>query len=170
MEFVRTARLHSVVLVSICVLLGSCSALTQRLRKLDVGGCGDIKWGMTLGQVQTLLGPKARMEIDPKSATRLEYVKMTIGGIEREGFLATETGTDRVSGVIFIISDLSFKDTFNLLKRDLVETYGVPSNEHMMTAGPLCFWQFPSGSITLGKFKGAVSLAYMKSGVEPVLQ
>jgi hypothetical protein len=164
------------LIISAYVLLASCSALTHRFRKLDVDGCGDIKWAMTLAQVQTMLGPKARMETDPKSGTRLEYVKMAIGGIEREGFLGTETGTDRVSGVVFIITDLSFKEAFNVLKKDLVETYGAPSNEHVMTAGPLCFWQFPSGSITLhvlgaqGEFKGAVSLAYMKSSVEPVLR
>ncbi len=101
---------------------------------------------------------------------------MMIGGIEREGFLGTEPGTVHVSGVHFIITDRSTRDTFNLLKRSLVETYGVPSNEHVMTGGPLCFWQFASGNIMLtlfgpqGDFKGAVSLAYMKNPVEPVLQ
>ena len=165
------------MLVTACVLLASCSALTQRLRNLDVSGCGDIKWGMTLAQVQTLLGPKARIETDPKSGTRLEYVKMRIGGIEREGFLGTEADTDHVSSVHFIITDPSTKDTFNVLKRNLVETYGAPLIEHMMTAGPLCFWQFTSGTITLhllgaqGGFKGAVSLAYIKNSLgPPILQ
>jgi hypothetical protein len=169
MAFVRTGKFGSVLLVSTCVLLACCSAITQRLRNLDVSGCGDIKWGMTLAQVQTLLGPKARIEMDPKSGTRLEYVRMIIGGIERDGFLSTEAGTDHVNGVHFIITDDSAKNIFNVLKRSLVETYGVPSIEHMMTAGPLCFWQFASGSITLHllgaqrDFKGAVSLAYIKN-------
>jgi hypothetical protein len=99
MGFVRTRKFGSVVLVSTCVFLAGCSALTQRLRNLDVSGCGDIKWGMTLEQVQMLLGPKARIETDPKSGRRLEYVRMTIGGIERDGFVSTDAGTDRVSGV-----------------------------------------------------------------------
>src|SRR5258706_14207192 len=141
MGFVRTDKFGSLVLVSTCVLLACCSALTQRLRNLDVSGCGDIKWGMTLAQVQMLLGPKARIETDPKSGMRLEYVRMTIGGIEREGFLGTDAGTDHVSSVHFIIYDPSTKDTFNVLKRNLVATYGVPSTDHTMTVGSLCFWQ-----------------------------
>jgi hypothetical protein len=126
-----------------------------------------------LAQVQTLLGARARIETDPKSGTRLEYVKMTIGGIEREGFLSTDPGTDRVRGVHFLFTDPSTKDAFNLLKRGLVASYGTPSIEHMMTSGPLCFWQFPSGGIMLqlfgkqGNFKGGVSLTYIKSPVPP---
>ena len=177
MEFVRTGKFGSVVLMSTCVLLAGCSALTQRLRNLDVSGYGDIKWGMTLAQVQILLGPKARIETDPKSGTRLEYVRMMIGGIERDGFLGTDAGTDHVSSVHFIITDPSTKDTFNVLKRNLVATYGVPSIEHMMTTGTLCFWQFASGNIMLqlygaqGDFKGAVSLAYIKNPLgQPILQ
>ncbi len=173
MGFVRTDKFGSVVLVSICVLLACCSALTQRLRNLDVSGYGDIKWGMTLAQVQMLLGPKARIETDPKSGARLEYVRMMIGGIERDGFLGTDPGTDHVSSVHFIITDPSTKDTFNVLKRNLVATYGVPSIERMMTAGLLCFWQFASGNIMLqlygaqGDFKGAVSLVYIKNPLGP---
>ncbi len=177
MGFVRTGKVGSVVLASTCVLLACCSALKQRLRNLDVSGCGDIKWGMTLEQVQMLLGPKARIETDPKSGRRLEYVRMTIGGIERDGFVSTDAGTDHVSGVHFVITDSSTKDTFSVLKRNLVETYGVPSIEYMLTAGPLCFWQFASGSIILsrfgaqGDFKGAVSLAYIKNPLgPPILQ
>lgn len=172
MGFVRTDKFGSVVLVSTCVLLAGCSALTQRLRNLDVGGCGDIKWGMTLEQVQMLHGPKARIETDPKSGRRLEYIRMTIGGVERDGFVSTD-GTDHVSGVHFIITDSSTKDAFNVLKRNLVETYGMPSTEHMLTPGPICFWQFASGSIILslfgaqGDFKGAVSLAYVKNPLGP---
>src|ERR1700682_4278272 len=172
MGFVRTDKFGSVVLVSTCVLLAGCAALTQRLRNLDVGGCGDIKWGMTLEQVQMLHGPKARIETDPKSGRRLEYIRMTIGGVERDGFVSTD-GTDHVSGVHFIITDSSTKDAFNVLKRNLVETYGMPSTEHMLTPGPICFWQFASGSIILslfgaqGDFKGAVSLAYVKNPLGP---
>jgi len=55
---------------------------------------------------------------------------MMIGGIERDGFLSAEAGTDHVTGVHFIITEPSSKDTFNALKRTLVETYGVPSKEH----------------------------------------
>ena len=128
-------------------------------------------------QVRMLLGPKARIETDPKSGTRIEYVRVKIGGIERDGFLSTDAGTDHVTGVHFIITDPSTKATFNVLKRNLVEAYGVPSMEHLLTAGNLCFWQFASGSITLtllgaqDDFKGAVSLAYIKNPVgPPVLQ
>ena len=161
--------------MSACVLLTGCSALTQRLRNLDVSGCGEIEWGMTLAQVQKLLGPKARIETDPKSGARLEYVRMMIGGIEREGFLGTDPGTDHVSSVHFIIADPSTKDTFDVLKRNLVATYGVPSIEHkfVTTAGLLCSWQFASGNIMLqlygaqGDFKGAVSLAYIKNPLGP---
>jgi hypothetical protein len=176
MGFVRTGKFGSVVLAGACVLLASCSALTQRLRNLDVSGCGDIKWGMTLEKVQVLLGPKARIETDPKSGARLEYVRMMIGGIERDGFLGTDPGTDHVSSVHFIITDPSTEETFSGLKRNLVATYGAPSMEHMMTPGLLCFWQFASGSIMLnlygaqGDFK-AVSLAYIKNPLGlPVLQ
>lgn len=137
MGFVRTGKFGSVVLVSTGVLLAGCSALTQRLRSLDVTGCGDIKWGMTLEQVQMLLGPKARIEADPKSGTRIEYVRLMIGGIERVGFLGTDADTDHVSSVHFIITDPSIKDTFNVLKRDLVATYGAPPTEHMTAVGPL---------------------------------
>jgi len=177
MGFVRTGKFDPVVLVSACLLLACCSALTQRLRNLDVSGCGDIKWGMTLAQVQMLLGPKARIETDPKSGTRLEYVRMMIGGIERDGFLGTDVGTDHVSSVHFIITDPSTKDTFNALKGNLVATYGVPSTEHTTTAGSLCFWQFASGNVMLqlygaqGNFKGAVSLVYIKNPLgPPILQ
>jgi hypothetical protein len=169
MEFVQTGKFGSLMLVSTCVLLAGCSALTRRLRNLDVSGYGDIKWGMTLAQVQMLLGPKARIETDPKSGARLEYVRMMVEGIERDGFLGTDPGTDHVSSVHFIITDPSTQDTFDVLKRNLVATYGAPSIKHMTTAGLLCFWQFASGNIMLqlygaqGDFKGAVSLAYIKN-------
>jgi hypothetical protein len=161
----RDRTVVPVVLVGTCALLASCSALVQRLRNPDVNGCGDIKWGMTLAQVRALLGSRARIETDLKSGVRLEYVRMVVGGTEREGFLSTDPGTDHVKGVHFIITDPSTKDTFNLLKQGLVKTYGAPSIEHLMTAGPLCFWQFASGTITLqlfgaqDEFKGGVSLA-----------
>jgi hypothetical protein len=177
MGLIRTAKFGFVVLVSTCVLLGGCSALTQHLRNLDVTGYGSIKWGMTLAQVQKLLGPKARIETDPKSGVRLMYVRMMLGGTEREGFLGTDPGTDHVSGVHFIITDPSTKETFKVLKRNLVATYGVPSSEHMMTVGPNCFWQFASGDIMLqlfgvqGDFKGAVSVVYIKNPLgPPILQ
>jgi hypothetical protein len=175
MGFARTGKFGSVILLSTCILLAGCSALTQRLRNLDVSGCGDIKWGMTLAQVQKLLGPKARIETDPKSGARLEYIRMMIGGIEREGFLGTDPSTDHVSSVHFIITDPSTEETFSGLKRNLVATYGAPSIEHTMTPGLLCFWQFASGNIMLnlyaqGDFK-AVSLAYIKNPLGlPVLQ
>ena len=124
-----------------------------------------------------LLGPKARIEADPKSGTRIEYVRLMIGGIERVGFLGTDADTDHVSSVHFIITDPSIKDTFNVLKRDLVATYGAPPTEHMTAVGPLCFWQFASGDIMLqmygaqGDSKGAVSLAYIKDSLgPPILQ
>ncbi len=177
MGLVRTGKFGSAVLVGTCVLLAGCSALTQRLRNLDVTGYGAIKWGMTLAQVQKLLGPKARIETDPKSGMRLEYVRMTIGGIEREGFLGTDAGTDHVSSVHFIITDPSTKDTFNVLKRNLVATYGVSSSEQMMPAGRLCFWQFASSNITLhlfgadDDFKGGVLLTFIKNPLGlPILQ
>jgi hypothetical protein len=79
--------------------------------------------------------------------------------------------------VIFIINDPSTRDTFNLLKRNLVAIYGGPASEHMMKTGPDCFWQFASGNIMLhlygaqGSFKGAVSLTYIKNPLGPqVLQ
>ena len=98
---------------------------------------------------------------------------MTIAGIELSGFLATDTGSDHVSGVHFLYTGPSINDTFNVLKRSLVDTYGVPSKELTTTAGPVYFWRFESGSVTLILFaphenlKGGVSLAYMKSLLGP---
>jgi hypothetical protein len=152
------------------VLLSCCSAIVQRLRSPDVNGCGDIKWGMTLGQVRTLLGSRARIETDLQSGTKLEYVRMMIAGVEREGFLGTDAGTDHVNGAHFVINGAASDNTFHLLKQDVVNTYGAPSIEHMLTAGPICFWHFASGTITLtlhpkhDDFKGGgVLLAYIKN-------
>ena len=169
MGFALIWKFRLVLFVSACLLLPSCSAITRHLIGPDITGCGDIKWGMTLAQVQTLFGTKARIETDPKSGAKLEHVQMTIGGIEQDGFLSTDAGTDHVSGVHFFTTGPSHQNNFNALKRNLVETYGAPGAEHMMTSGPLCFWQFPSGSVTLnlfraqGDFKGGVSLAYIKN-------
>src|SRR5260221_1010601 len=126
MGSVRTRKFGFAALVSACVLLTGCSALTQRLRNLDVSGCGDIKWGMTLEQVQMLLGPKTKIETEPKSGRRLAYIRMTIGGVERDGFVSTDAG-DRVRGVDFIFNDPSTKNAFNVLKRKFCDTYAGPS-------------------------------------------
>src|SRR5229473_6113318 len=70
-------KVCAVALPVVCFVLASCSML-KGPELLDVTGCGEIKWGMTLAQANSLLGSRAKLTTDPKNGNYLE-VKMMVG-------------------------------------------------------------------------------------------
>lgn len=167
-------RPFSLALLTLCLGITSCSNLKQRLQGLDITGCQDIQWGMTLSQVKTLLGHKGQIHTDTKSGISVMEIRRTIGGIELNGFVSTESGSSTVNGVHLVYTDQKFlKRAFNVLRRTLIETYGTPAKDLAFPSGPLCFWNFASGNVSLFAIaaqsdrKGGVALSYTKTPFVP---
>lgn len=164
------ARIGKVVsftlLAAFCFVNNSCS-MTNNHGRVDVTGCGLIKWGMTLDQVKTLLGPKARIETDPLTGKRLETVTVRIGNMELSGVVTTELHTERINGVGLMEQDgHPLKEPmFETLKLLITENYGAPSREYSLASSRRCSWGFASGNILLTSYDeiGNVSLHYMEN-------
>jgi hypothetical protein len=163
---VRMRELRGVALLAaICLADSSCSISTVR-QSVDVTGCGSIKWGMTMEQVKTLLGPKARIETDPLGK-KFETVTMRIGNVELTGVVTTELHSERVNGVgLFEQDGRPLKEPmFKTLKLLVTKEFGAPLKEYSLASSKTCRWEFPSGTILLTSYYGVgqVTLHYMQS-------
>jgi hypothetical protein len=158
------------LLAGLCLSNNSCSSTrskprTALTRKVDVSGCGPLKWGMTLDQAKMLLGPQAHIDEDLATGSKTEDVTMRIWDTELSGFASTESHTGRINAVHFLYQDgHPIKvQMFNTLKQRVTEDYGAPSLEYPLQGGMICLWTFPSADIMLTSHGNAtVSLAYMQ--------
>jgi hypothetical protein len=161
------------VLASIvCLVFASCSRL-KRSELLDVTGCEEIKWGMTLIQAKPQLGSGAQIITDHESGKSVETGKLMIGDVELSGFVGTKSGSDRINGVYLAYLDEPSlrkisQEKFKRLKYILTKKYG-PSNES--PGGRICFWTFASGKVILATGppgeRGSVLLSYMENEFDP---
>ncbi len=132
-------KVGAVALPVVCFVLASCSML-KGPELFDVTGCGEIKWGMTLAQANSLLGSRAKLTTDPKNGNYLE-VKMMIGDVELSGFVGTKSA--RINGVHLAylheprLRDVS-QEMFERLTHILTAKYGPPSVKS--PDGRIWFW------------------------------
>jgi len=158
------------LLAGLCLSNNSCSSTRGKprnavTRKADVNGCGPLKWGMTLDQAKTLLGPQARIDEDPATGSKTEDVTMRIWDMELSGFASAEPHTGGINAVHLLYQNGRpiTAQMFNTLKQRVTEDYGAPPLECPLQAGRICLWTFPSADIMLTSHENAtVSLAYMQ--------
>lgn len=155
-----------VLAVGLCLYLDSCS-LIGTARKADSTGLEPITWGMTLDQVNRVMGPKSQIMTDPKTGSSMASVTFTIAGLELSGFASMDMKTHRVNGVHLLYRNggLIEKTAFDNLKRAIVKQYGPPSKDLSLSTARNCFWGFPSGSILLISYAetNTISLSYMQT-------
>lgn len=159
-------KLLGIALLAAFYFTNSSCSIPRNRQPVDVTGCGLIKWGMTIDQVKSLLGPKARVETDPRTGMKLETVTLRIGKIDLSGVVTTELHTERINGV-----GLFYKDghplqeqMFKNLKILVSENYGAPPIEYSLASTKTCFWGFPSGHILLMSYANKyVTLSYMQN-------
>jgi len=161
-----SALRNAALLAALCLCLDCCS-IVGTPRNPDVTGFGPVKWGMTLDQVKTVIGPNSKIMTDPATGASIASVTFTIEGVQLSGFASTDLQTHRVTGLHLFSQNggPGKQPSFDSLERAIVKRYGAPSSDLALTHGRTCFWGFPSGSILLVSYTApsSVSLSFSQN-------
>lgn len=127
----------------------------------DVYGWDNLRWGMTVEEVQSILGKKVKnrnIRYDEKDNmySGLQLKDLQMAGKEFRASLWMDSGTKRLSRIVFVPQGQPEKyewaESFISLEKYLVKKYGDPdiqktSNDPGTSADRI--WQYPSTEIEL---------------------
>ena len=131
----------------------------------DVQGWEKLKWGMSSGEVQGVLGKdvkKREIRHDEKDGvyTELEMLNIKIGGSKFRASLWMDQDTKELSRIVFVpevkTADYHWAKTFISLENSLVDRYGIPDVENTTNdpgTSAERIWNFPSTEIEMSYLK-----------------